>query len=121
MDADEQLGQQVVSNGLLFTKIYHAAHLIGIDPDYRIYVSDRLLKIHDGPLLELGLKGIVGQVIKLPRRNADRPDRTGWHFGSNNLRNLHSLDHTTDRGEGLLAVEDAAARPIHRLAHFDPS
>ena len=32
-------------------------------------------KIHDGPFLELGLKGIVGQAIQLPRRNEDRPDR----------------------------------------------
>ena len=78
MDADERLGQPIVSNGLPLTKIYHAvfdAHLIGIDPDYRIHVSDRLLEIHDGPFLELGLKGIVGQVIELPRRSEDRPDR----------------------------------------------
>jgi putative restriction endonuclease len=77
-DADEQLGQPVISNGLPLTKIHHAAfdaHLIGIDPDYRIHVSDRLLEIRDGPFLELGLKGIVGQVIQLPRRNVDRPDR----------------------------------------------
>ena len=59
VDADEQLGQPIVSNGLPLTKLHHAAfdaHLIGIDPDYRIHVSDRLLEIHDGPLLELGLK-----------------------------------------------------------------
>ena len=78
MDADEQLGQPVISNGLPLTKIHHAAfdaHLIGIDPDYRIHVSDRLFEIRDGPFLELGLKGIVGQVIELPRRGDDRPDR----------------------------------------------
>jgi putative restriction endonuclease len=78
MDADEQLGQPVVSNGLPLTKIHHAAfdtHLIGIDPDFRIHVSERLLEIHDGPFLELGLKGIVAQVIQLPRRIEDRPDR----------------------------------------------
>ena len=78
MDADEQLGQPIVSNGLPLTKIHHAAfdaHLIGIDPDFCIHVSDRLLEIHDGPFLELGLKGIVGQVIQLPRRSEDRPDR----------------------------------------------
>jgi putative restriction endonuclease len=78
MDADEQLGQPIVSNGLPLTKIHHAAfdaHLIGVDPDYRIHVSDRLLELHDGPFLELGLKGIVGQVIELPRRGEDRPDR----------------------------------------------
>jgi putative restriction endonuclease len=46
--------------GLPLTKIHHAAfdaHLIGIDPDFRIHVSDRLLEIRDGPLLDLGLKG----------------------------------------------------------------
>jgi|HubBroStandDraft_6_1064221.scaffolds.fasta_scaffold04522_11 putative restriction endonuclease len=78
MDADEQLGQPIVSNGLPLTKIHHAAfdaHLIGVDPDFRIHVSDRLLEIHDGPFLELGLKGIVGQEIQLPRRSKDRPDR----------------------------------------------
>jgi putative restriction endonuclease len=78
MDADEQLGQPIVSNGLLLSKIHHAAfdaHLIGIDPDFRIHVSDRLLDIHDGPFLELGLKGIAGQVIELPRRKQDYPGR----------------------------------------------
>jgi predicted restriction endonuclease len=61
MDADEQLGQPIVSNGLPLTKLHHAAfdaQLIGIDPDLRIHVSDRLLEIHDGPFLELGLKKI---------------------------------------------------------------
>jgi len=78
MDADEQFGQPIVRNGLPLTKIHQAvfdAHLIGIDPGFRIHVSDRLLEIHDGPFLELGLKGIVGQAIRLPRRTEDRPDR----------------------------------------------
>jgi hypothetical protein len=35
MDDDEQLGQPIVSNGLPF-----ADDLIGIDPDFRIHVSD---------------------------------------------------------------------------------
>jgi putative restriction endonuclease len=78
MDADEQPGQPIVSNGLPLTKFHHAAfdaHLIGIDPNFRIRVSDRLLEIHDGPFLELGLKGIAGTLIELPRRSEDRPDR----------------------------------------------
>ena len=61
------------------TKIHHAAfdaHLIGIDPsNFRIHVSDRLLEIHDGPFLELGLKSIAGTLIEMPRRTVDRPDR----------------------------------------------
>jgi putative restriction endonuclease len=64
MDADEELGQPVISNGLPLTRLHHAAfdaHLIGIDPDFRIHVSDRPLEIHDGPFLELWLKGISGR------------------------------------------------------------
>ena len=34
-----------------------------------------LLEIHDGPFLELGLKGIAGHEIQLQQRSADRPDR----------------------------------------------
>jgi putative restriction endonuclease len=66
IDADERLEQPVISHGLPLTKLHHAAfvHLIGVGPDYRIHVSDRLLEIHDGPFVELGLKGIP--------RNADR-------------------------------------------------
>jgi putative restriction endonuclease len=40
-DKDEQFGQPVVPNGIPLSKIHHAAfdaHLIGIDPDYRLHV-----------------------------------------------------------------------------------
>ena len=43
-DRDELFGQPIVPNGIPLSKIYHAAfdaHLIGIDPDYRIHVADR--------------------------------------------------------------------------------
>jgi putative restriction endonuclease len=73
-----KLGQPIVSNGLPLTKIHHAAfdtNLIGVDPDFRIHASGRLLEIHDGRFLELGLKGIAGSLIDRPRRHEDRPDR----------------------------------------------
>lgn len=76
-DKDERLGQPVVPNGIPLSKIHHAAfdaHLIGIDPDYRIHVSDRLLSRKDGPLLE-ALKGLDQGQIHLPARLKDRPDR----------------------------------------------
>jgi putative restriction endonuclease len=76
-DADERLGQPVVPNGLPLSKIHHAAfdaHLIGIDPDYRLHVSQQLLCQQDGPVLE-ALKSLNGEVIHLPRRAKDRPDR----------------------------------------------
>lgn len=76
-DKDEKLGQPVVPNGLPLSKIHHAAfdaHLIGIDPDYRLHVSDRLLEQKDGPMLD-ALKQLTGNVIHLPRREKDQPDR----------------------------------------------
>ena len=76
-DANEQLGQPVVPNGLPLSKIHHAAfdaYLIGIDPDYRVHVSDRLLGQHDGKMLD-ALKLLDGGEIHLPRRSEDFPDR----------------------------------------------
>lgn len=76
-DKDERFGQPVVPNGIPLSKIHHAAfdkHLIGIDPDYQLHVSGRLLELQDGPMLE-ALKGLDGQKIHLPRRVKDQPDR----------------------------------------------
>ena len=76
-DRDERLGQPVVPNGIPLSKIHHAAfdtHLIGIDPDYRLHVSERLLIQTDGPMLE-ALKRLNGGTIHLPTRDRDRPDR----------------------------------------------
>ncbi len=76
-DADEEYGQPVVPNGIPLSKIHHAAfdaHLIGIDPDFRIHVSNRLLDQNDGPMLE-ALKGLHRGSLHLPVRTRDQPDR----------------------------------------------
>lgn len=76
-DTHEALGQPVVTNGLPLSKIHHAAfdaHLLGVDPDFRIHVSRRLLTQKDGPMLEL-LKKMHGERLHLPERARDRPDR----------------------------------------------
>lgn len=76
-DKDDRLGQPVVPNGIPLSKIHHAAfdaHLIGIDPDYRIHVSERLLRRNNGPLLET-LKQLDRGRLRLPARLKDRPDR----------------------------------------------
>ena len=76
-DMDERLGQPVVQNGIPLSKTHHAAfdtHLIGIDPDYRLHVSDRLLSRNDGPMLD-ALKDLDGGMIHFPTRSKDRPDR----------------------------------------------
>ena len=77
-DADETLGQPIVTNGLPLSKLHHAAfdaNLIGIDPDLRIHVSEVLLSMNDGPMFEQGIKAVVGRTIRLPLRERDRPDR----------------------------------------------
>jgi putative restriction endonuclease len=75
-DKDELLGQPIIPNGVPLSKTHHAAfdaHLVGIDPDYRIHVSERLLGRNDGPMLE-ALKRLQGGTLLLPRRSQDQPD-----------------------------------------------
>jgi putative restriction endonuclease len=76
-DKDERLGQPIISNGIPLSKIHHAAfdaHLIGIDADYRLHVSDRLLEQNDGPMLD-ALKGLQGGTLRMPDRERDWPGR----------------------------------------------
>ncbi len=77
-DGDEEYGAPVVPNGMALSKIHHAAfdaHMIGIDPDFKIHISERLLELHDGPILELGIKEMNGKLIKTPRDTAKKPDQ----------------------------------------------
>lgn len=76
-DRNLELGQPIVSNGIPLSKIHHAAfdaHLIGIDPDFRLHVSDRLMSQNDGPMLD-ALKGLRGGKLRLPDRLRDYPDK----------------------------------------------
>ena len=76
-DKNEFMGQPVITNGLPLSKIHHSAfdsHLIGINPDYRLHVSERLLSQNDGPMLE-AFKQLNGNKLRLPTRLIDYPDR----------------------------------------------
>ncbi|MBS0569291.1 MAG: HNH endonuclease [Proteobacteria bacterium] len=76
-DKHEVLGQPIVPNGIPLSKIHHAAfdaHLIGIDPDFRLHVSPRLMEQSDGPMLE-ALKQLHDRSLRLPVRQQDLPDR----------------------------------------------
>jgi putative restriction endonuclease len=66
------------------------AHLIGVDPDYRIHVSDRLLEIRDGPL-----KGIAGTLIDRPNRIENPPDRDRGTIGT---ETIFSTEHVNSYG-----------------------
>lgn len=77
-DRHEELGQPVVANGIPLSKVHHAAfdsNLIGIDADYRIHVSEQLLSVNDGPMFEQGIKAMRGEMLVMPGRFIDRPDR----------------------------------------------
>jgi putative restriction endonuclease len=73
----EEHGQPVVPNGLSLCSIHHRTfdqNLVGVSPDYTVYVSKRLLEDDDGPMLEL-LKTFHAKQIVVPSRAALRPDR----------------------------------------------
>lgn len=73
----EERGNAVVTNGVSLCSIHHRAFdqdLVGIDTDYRVRISPRLLDEDDGPMLDL-LKGFQAQPIHVPRVAALRPDR----------------------------------------------
>jgi hypothetical protein len=70
------LPQQISSEPLISPKgVKHFTGLIGIDPDGRVHVSDRLLMLDDGPLLEQRLKAAAGALIRLPSGKHYHPDR----------------------------------------------
>jgi putative restriction endonuclease len=76
-DGDEHFGQPIISNGLPLSKTHHAAfdaHLIGIDPDFTIHISRRLMDLRDGPTLE-ALQRLNGQKLLKPGRKENLPDR----------------------------------------------
>lgn len=75
---DEVLGQPDVRNGICMSKIHHAAFdagLIGIDADLNVHVSERLLSMNDGPLLEQALKPLAGRTLRVPADPFAEPDR----------------------------------------------
>lgn len=76
-DRNEQLGQPVFTNGPPLSKLHHAAldaRLIGIDPDYRLHVSSRLLIQHDDPMMD-ALQRLDGAMLHRLGRQTDWSDR----------------------------------------------
>lgn len=67
----------MLPNGLLLNKIHHAAYdadLIGIDPDRRIHVSERLQAHQDDPILRKAIVSMKDVALRLPKRKEDWPD-----------------------------------------------
>ena len=67
----------MISNGLPLTKIHHAAfdaHLIGVDPDYRIQCLTGCSKSMTARFSNSASRGSA-DADRMPRRSEDRPDR----------------------------------------------
>ncbi len=65
------------THGLLLTKLHRAAldaHLIGIDPDYQVRASQRLLAETQDPLSN-ALRELDGAKLQLPRNPKHHPNR----------------------------------------------
>ena len=74
---DAEGGPPLVQNGICMSALHHVAfdaHLIGVDPDFRIHVSSPLREHQDGKLLA-GLKALDGGLLGLPGDREDWPDR----------------------------------------------
>jgi len=73
-----ETGAAIVTNGVSLSKIHHRAFdasLLGIDPDFKIHISEKLLNIDDGIMLEGGLKAFQGKKINVPLNSNHKPDR----------------------------------------------
>ena len=72
-----ELGKPIVSNGLALCKIHHAAYdkkSIGISPDYKVKVSDAVLREVDGPMLKHGIQEMNGRTIFVPVSKSNKPN-----------------------------------------------
>lgn len=73
-----ELGEAGVKNGICLSRIHHRAfdaNLIGVNTDFQIQVSEKLMRISDGPILENGLKALHGKEIVLPKARKNWPSR----------------------------------------------
>jgi putative restriction endonuclease len=73
----EENGEPIIPNGLSLCSIHHRAfdqNLVGVSPEYEVYVAKRLLEDDDGPMLEL-LKAFHGERLIVPSNRTLQPDR----------------------------------------------
>lgn len=71
-------GLPEVPNGLSLCKIHHSAydaHILGVDPDYRVHVREDVLRERDGPMLTWGLQKMDRVRLLLPKLESQHPNR----------------------------------------------
>ena len=78
MPDSEPAGEPVVSNGIALCRLHHAAFdrfFLAVRPDHIIEVRRDVLDEIDGPTLQHAIQGIHGQLIVLPRKSVEHPNR----------------------------------------------
>ena len=72
----DQRGRPEVPNGLSLCKIHHAAfdaNILGVSPDCIVHIRQDILDEIDGPMLQHGIKEMMGVELAVPRNTALRP------------------------------------------------
>ena len=76
---DQLIGEkQSVTNGIALSRLHHKAYdvnLIGIDPDYKIHVSDELRLGNSNKFLKVGILDFEGRDITLPKNIGMCPNK----------------------------------------------
>lgn len=76
---DSEVGvSQLINNGIALSSLHHRAYdrgLIGIDPDYRIHVSDRMLEVSDNAFVKSAFLKYDQKKLHLPKSAESRPDK----------------------------------------------
>lgn len=73
---DAEGGPPSVDNGICMSTLHHTAfdaNLIGVDPDLRIHVAEKVIKERDGPLLE-NLRQLHGAKLRTPSHTDAHPN-----------------------------------------------
>lgn len=86
------LGRAKVTNGIAMSTLHHVAYdsnLLGIDPNGKITISERLSEIKDGPLLEFGLKDLHNSRIAFPKNSELRPDKDALAYRFEEFKSAH--------------------------------
>jgi len=76
---DAEGGAAHITNGLSLCLIHHGAfdaQILGISPDYKVHISENVLKTFDGPTLQYALKEMNGETLRqIPAHHAQHPSK----------------------------------------------
>lgn len=79
----EKDGEPLVSNGVSFCKLHHAAFdqgILGVRPDYVVEIREDVLEEVDGPMLKHGLQAMHKTKLWVPHSAQLRPDQKALEY-----------------------------------------